>query len=762
MTEEQKILYGFGETQKIVAIQQISSKEMRLYIRNGEQINFIDKRFYPFFFAVDEKLLPSFESKYWKKRLTGNEYYKYIFAFETWLDMNKAIRLIAKNLNKTISSRPKFEEVYVIYEPITQFLIQTGETLFKGMNYEDLRILFVKSLAIIEKQSEFHSKYFDQIFAISLADNQGWKTTIHQKPKSIKEKDLLIQFLKIVQEKNPDLIIGYNLFEELAYLFSRFRTYDLPFTIGRDKTEPLIDTENKIKAGEHKVPNVLISGRHVIDLLPLISYSRTILRETENYSLPVVAKFFGIENPNMIIIPEAKIPFYADNSPKELIDKVEVENDIVIKLSNQIIPQYFYQTQFIPMNFIQVINSGVANKIELLLVREYLRKRHSLPKSESRKPLTGGYTDVFYRGLFENIIYADVESLYPSIIIQNKIYPKKDVLKVFLKLITILTKERLRLKRKKEETENSELKLHYETMQNAYKVLINSFYGYLGFSEGLFNDFEKANEVTRNGQQILKHLINEFQKRDCIVIEVDTDGLYVSTQKNLDELEERKLVEEVNRTLPENINLTFGGRFKRMLSYKKKNYALLGYDNKLIIKGSALISKSFENYALEFLRKCIELILTDKLNLIPKIYRELISNIIEHKIDIKDLAKTEILKDSAQDYIEAVKSGRRQKSAAYELALKYYGERFQPGLKISYYIKGSEPDVRIFENCELIDFYNPKHPDYNVSYYIRKLDEYISRFEVFFKKEDFLLLFPKEGNINFEINPKVVNTIVKE
>lgn len=762
MTEEQKILYGFGETKNIVAIQQVSSKEMRLYIRNGAQINFLDRRFYPFFFANDENLLPSFENKYWKKRLTGNEYYKYIFAFETWLDMNKALRLIAKNLNKPVSARPKFEEVYVIYDPVTQFLIQTGETLFKGMNYEELNIIYVKSLSIIEKQSEFHSKYFDQVFAISLADNHGWKTTIFQKPKTIKEKDLLIQFLKIFQEKNPDIIIGYNLFDELAYLFTRFQIYDIPFAIGRDNTEPLVDTENKIKAGENKVPNVLISGRHVIDLLPLISHSRTILREIDNYSLPVIAKYFGIEYSSKNIISDSKIPFFADNSPKELIDKVEAEINIIIQLSNHLIPQYFYQAQFIPMNFIQVINSGVANKIELLLVREYLRKRHSIPKAEPRKPLTGGYTDVFYRGLFENIIYADVESLYPSIIIQNKIYPRKDILKIFLKLITILTKERLRLKRKKEETENFELKLHYETMQTAYKNLINSFYGYLGFPDGIFNDFEKANEVTKIGQQILKHLINEFQKRDFIVIEVDTDGLYVSTQKSLNELEERKIVEEISQTLPEHINLSFGGRFKRMLSYKKKNYALLGYDNKLIIKGSALISKSFENYALEFLSKCIEFILTDKLNLIPKLYRELISNIIDHKIDIKDLAKTEILKDSAQDYIEAVKSGRRQKSAAYELALKYYGERFQPGLKISYYIKGNDPDVRIFENCELIEFYNPKIPDYNVPYYIRKLDEYISRFEVFFKKEDFLLLFPREGNINFEINPKVINTIVKE
>ncbi len=359
-------------------------------------------------------------------------------------------------------------------------------------------------------------------------------------------------------------------------------------------------SKTKLKIGEKRVASVLISGRHTIDLLQILSYSRTILREIEDYSLKSISKYFGINYPENAFVDDSKIPFYADHQPEKLFTKVDAENDIIVQLSNHLLPQNFYQTQFVPMDFTQVINSGVSSKIELMMVREYLRKRHSLPESKSRTPISGGYTDVFYSGLFENVIYADVESLYPSIIIHNKIYPEADKLKVFLKLVTILTKERLRLKRLKEDTGDPYLKMHYDTMQNSYKILINSFYGYLGFQEGIFNDYDKANEVTIKGQQILKKLINEFQKRGCIVIEVDTDGLYVSPQKELSEEEERKLVEDVNNSIPADINLSFGGRFKRMLSYKKKNYALLTYDNKLIIKGSALISKSFENFCFEF------------------------------------------------------------------------------------------------------------------------------------------------------------------
>ncbi|MCX8056363.1 MAG: hypothetical protein N3F03_01980 [Ignavibacteria bacterium] len=762
MTEEEKIVYGFGETTRIVAIQQISSKEMRLYTRIDNKVNHIERKFYPFFFAINDKILPTFDGKFWKKKLTGNEYYQYIFAFETWSDMYKALRLIAKNLKREFIPRQKMDEIYIIYEPITQFLLQTGETLFKGMNYEELKIIYLKVLPIIEKDGRYHSKYFDQVFAISISDNEGWSNVLYQKSKSIKEKDLLQHLVEIIQKKNPDLIIGYNLFEELIYLNTRYKVYNLPFAIGRDGSEPLFEMVNKPNLNEKKVHTVLISGRHTIDLLSYISQSRTILRDVENYSIPVISKYFGIKYPQESVIDESKIPLYADVDQKKLIDKIVAENEVISKLSDIIIPQYFYQSQFVPMDFVQAINSGVASKIELMMVREYLRKRHSLPKANPRQSILGGYTEIFYRGLFDNVIYADVESLYPSIIIQNKIYPDKDKLKVFLKLVTILTKERIRLKRLKEDTGDPYLKMHYDRMQNAYKILINSFYGYLGFAEGIFNDYKKANEVTLRGQQILKQLINEFQKRNCTVIEVDTDGLFVSPQNVLNEEEEKKLVEEINNTLPETINLSFGGRYKRMLSYKKKNYALLDYDNRLIIKGSALISRGFENYALNFLRQCIELIITDKTNLIPKIYRELVNDIINMKIDIKDLAKTEILRDTYQEYIEAVATGKRQRSAPYELAIKYYDKQFSPGMKITYYITGNDPNPKLFEQCELIDFYNPKNPNLNINYYLRKLEEYVSRFEVFFTKEDFELLFPKESNFTFEIKPKVINTPVKE
>jgi len=44
------------------------------------------------------------------------------------------------------------------------------------------------------------------------------------------------------------------------------------------------------------------------------------------------------------------------------------------------------------------------------------------------------------------------------------------------------------------------------------------------------------------------------------------------------------------------ITVAMDGRNRKILSYKKKNYALLGYDNKVRIKGSSLVSRSMEQF----------------------------------------------------------------------------------------------------------------------------------------------------------------------
>lgn len=761
MTEDEKILYGFGDTKKIVAVQQISSHLMRLYLRENDSIRYVDKKFFPFFFSAVDISLDHLKIKYWKKKLSGSGKYNLVYAFETWTDLIKAVKEFAKQLKYDKVHFSEITEIYSRFEPITQFLIQSGETLFKGMNYDDLKILRIKILKYSERFPFSSHQFKNQVFGILVSDNSGNLKQIFQKPKSMTEKDILLKFLALVNDYDPDFIVGYNLCNELSYLHSRYNFYEVDFKIGRDGSEPFMELNNQFRVGEKVISDIYVAGRQIVDLLQIISFHDSYRREIDDYSLSSVARHYMIETSEFSDVLDKKTRKHLNfNNLSEVINYFTHEFQLMRNLEELLIPTYFYQAQFIPMNFNQIIRSGVSLKIELMFVREYLRKRHSLPASQKVREISGGYSDIFYRGVFENVFHADVESLYPSIIISNNIYPKSDELKVFLRLINLLKNERLKYKRLKESATDLKTQSKYNSMQQAFKILINSFYGYLGYYRGLFNDYDKANEVTIKGQQLLHRLIEEFKKRDCIVIEVDTDGLYVSPLKKLSEEDEKKLVEEINQAIPEGINLSFSGRYNKMLSYKKKNYALLTYDNKIIIKGSALISKSFENYALKFIHQCIKCILQDELETIPEIYRKLREDIINLKIDIRDLAKTEVLNNTYEEYEETVNSGRRLRNAAYELAKKYYGDKFYPGMKISYYITGDDPNVKIFENCELAENYNPNFPDVNTKYYLKKLEEYVSRFEVFFTEEDFHSLFPTEGMLNFKTRPMIINKLI--
>ena len=94
------------------------------------------------------------------------------------------------------------------------------------------------------------------------------------------------------------------------------------------------------------------------------------------------------------------------------------------------------------------------------------------------------------------------------------------------------------------------------------------------------------------------------------VIEVDTDGvLFMPPDTVRSEAEERAFVQRLHTGLPPGIRLGYEGRFRKMLSYKMKNYALLTYDGKLHSKGSALVSRSTEPFGKRFMLAVIALLL---------------------------------------------------------------------------------------------------------------------------------------------------------
>ena len=336
----------------------------------------------------------------------------------------------------------------------------------------------------------------------------------------------------------------------------------------------------------------------------------------------------------------------------------------------------------------------------------------------------GGYTDIFFTGVARNVWHCDVASLYPSIMLQFDCFPATDESQIFRHLLTDLRNFRLEAKARMRAERDPARQHHLSALQNTFKILLNSFYGYLGFAQGHFADFDAAARVTQIGRDLLKKMIDWLNARGAQVIEVDTDGIYFVPPEKIDIGELQK---DLAKELPAGIDVEIDEQFDAMLSYKAKNYALLTKDGEMIIKGGALKSRGLEKFQRVFLEEMLKMIMQGKPEAIADLRNEFETKIRNREWHIDMLMKTDTLQDSLDKYRAKIAGSARNRAAAYELALAS-GRNYKPGDQISYYIKATPKKVPAYEAAKLASDFDPQNRDENVDYYVAKLDDLTKKF----------------------------------
>ncbi|MEK9139155.1 MAG: DNA polymerase domain-containing protein [Bacteroidota bacterium] len=760
------LLHGHNTDERIVAVQQLDDSTMRVYFREGDSTSSKDERFYPFLFLSETTFLDGFRQKHWVKRLEGNAFFRYLCAFEEWSTMWDAIRHMMEHYNvhalTKVENYNQLEFIHLYTDPVTQYLLQSGCTLFKGMKFEELHRLQLDIETYTSPRYRFSnaSRREDRIILIGLADNRGWEHLISGK--KLSEKQMLTELVRIINEKDPDVIEGHNIFNfDIPYILKRCEQLDVAFGIGRDGSTPKsfdIRMAFAERSSEYSIAE--IAGRHVIDTRMLVQNHDVSKRDMDSYGLKYAARYFGLSSPNRMYIDGDKISWHWDHDVQPLLDYALDDVRETYKLSEHLSGSSFYLAQMVPFNYGAVVRSGSATKIESMMVRAYLHDKHSIPRPMQGTQTTGGYTDIFVVGVVGPVLHVDVESLYPSIMISKRISPASDVRSVFRTLLQNLTALRLETKRKMRDAVEAQERSRLDAAQSSLKILINSFYGYLGYSRGLFNDFAAADLVTTTGQEILRQMISSIQSAQGKVIEVDTDGIFFTPAETIrGEEAEQEFVARLASEMPEGITIALDGRYKRMLSYKKKNYALLGHDDRVKVKGSSLTSRSMERFGRNYIMQCIGCLLNDDIQGLHTLYSELHRAIVEQKLDVRDFSKVEALRDPLEQYKLEVEAGRRNRSAPYEIALAG-GKYFRPGDRIAYYVIGRDPNPRTFENCRPAEEWDPNFPDQNVPYYLKRLDEFSEKFEPFFLPQDFRSVFSADDLFTF--SPEGIRTLTQD
>ncbi len=725
---DNRLLFGRAGIAGLVSFE-AADDTVRVYSRSAAAPT--SEPFRPFLLLADPDLLKGFTGEAGIVALEGDGAYRWLADFPSWGQCLKArdhCQRLSGRAAGAADSPYRF-----LSDPVHQYLLRSGRTSFLGMAFEDLRRMAIDIEVTTAAGFEFPNaaRESDRIIAIAIADSGGLTTVLSGA--EMAEADLLRECGRIIGERDPDVIEGHNIFRfDLEYMEARARRLKVPLRWGRDGS-PLGGRPSRMQVAERTIGyrRYHVEGRHIVDTWILAQLYDVGARDLESYGLKDVARHFGIAAPERTYLPPEEIPRIFREDPARLMAYARDDVIETLALSGILSPPYFIQAQALPTSYESVVLRGNATKIDALLMREYLHAGRAVPAPSAGKAVAGGYTAVLLTGVARRVLHVDVTSLYPSLMLARRIAPAADTLGVFLKLLGDLRQYRVAAKRlAREAAEPAERKMA-GALQQTFKIFINSFYGYLAFSQGHWNDFEAANQVTGHGRELVQGLVARLDDLRAAVIEVDTDGIYFVAP---DDASEEALLAALEDVLTPEIQLELDGRFEAMLSYKMKNYVLLDARGKLLIKGSGLRSRGIELFQRLWLEEMFRLLLTSRREDIPALVKRWREDFEARRVPLKHFMKTETLQESSTGYQDKIRGGRRNVSAAYELALRS-ARPYQPGDQVSYYVTGERKRIKVNEAAKLAAEWDPAAPDENTAYYVSKLEELYEKFRLLIEQD---------------------------
>jgi len=616
-------LYGRDRTPRVVAVEvdtRASVATLLIRAKNGD-LETRQEPFRPWLAMKDDRPLPDVAEQ---TLLDGNGY-AHLVRFASYDAYQEARRILRDERRDHLSYG----------SPVKMFLIASGITLFKGMAFPDVRRMQID----IETTSLSPQAPEAEIFLIVCSDNQGNEAVL-----TGDERQMLLDLNELVREWDPDVLEGHNFYAfDLPWMRARAKALNVPLPWGRDGSEIGVGQERNCAIGANTRPFTphYIWGRHVIDTLLATQRFDVSRGEISSYGLKECAIHYHIAEPDRVYLDRADIQRLYEEDPERVRQYALGDVRETRRLAEIVCPTEFYQAQMVPDSYQSVAVTGSGEKINSIFVRAYLQEGHAVARQQAPQPYGGGYTEMRVAGLLKNIVKADVESLYPSIMLSRQVTSASDTLNLFLPLLEELKKRRLQAKKKAKDAPDGRRSAYWDGLQNSYKLLINSFYGYLG-APFYFNDYAAAAKVTAIGQEIVKQIADELEKADARVIEIDTDGVYFQPPQGVEGLKaEETFVEKIGRTLPDGIHLAFDGRYAEMLSLKAKNYVLVSYEGKKTFKGSSLRSRADERFGRRFLSQGVDLLVAEDAQGLSKLYRELLEKIEKRELGIEEIARRE-------------------------------------------------------------------------------------------------------------------------
>ncbi len=680
------------------------------------------------------------------RELRGPGALRYHVSAEHYATLSHAVLFGAsQRLGQRVSHlRELGGETVFTLPPEEQYLVATGRTYFRDLPFDALRRLQ------FDLETTGLDAEHDRIFMIAVRLPDGHCTLLEaQGDNDAAEADLIRRLMDTVLAADPDVIENHNLHGfDLPFLDTRARRCGVRLTLGR-----IPGSGMKQRAAQRGAPGIsdkkrrvrfVAPGREFIDTLDAVRRYDFSARELPGHGLKVVARHLGISGPERELIRGDQIYATYRRDPERVRRYATADVVEVAALARMLGGAAFALAQMAPRRYERLADAGAATGvIDPLLVRAYMRAGMALPAHMEGDGTThtGAALHLFATGVASRVVKADVASLYPSLMRAFRIGPARDHLGAMLALVDRLVETRLAAKASARAAPAASAERHrHEAMSAAMKLVVNSAYGYLAAGGGLtrFADVHAANEVTRRGRETLNQMCGALRDRGVTLIEADTDGVYCSVPESWTEVDERRVVADVATLLPPLVQLELEGRYAAMLSHMPKNYALLGYDGTLVLRGVAFRSSRAEPYGEAFLRRAIRSLLHGDVPGVRDAYLESVRAVQERRLPTLEVSSRVRLTKSPARYLET-RASRRE--FPYEAMLATNRTSWRVGDRVRVYRTQSGAGGVVSEyDGEAVQAHDAR--DYDIDHYTRLLrTTFAVRLESALSAADFATVF---------------------
>ncbi|MCD6461767.1 MAG: hypothetical protein J7L61_03395, partial [Thermoplasmata archaeon] len=510
------------------------------------------------------------------------------------------------------------------------------------------------------------------------------------------EREILEGFVSLVLRLDPDIITGYNIDNyDLPHLEKRCEVHGLSLGIGRDGSTPA------------RVNNQFwrVKGRVVADAWWNAKVYLRPKKETLNHLA-------------MLLLGEEKLDVDRRKMDEEWAGNPERVKEYCLKdaeLALGILDKIgavernldLASVSMLPLD--DVLNGRTSVMIDSILIRAADERGIGVPMNRygrGGKRIEGGYVHAIKPGLYDWVCVLDFKSMYPSIIISNNIcmttlspqgtiespsgarFLAPEVKKGLVpSLLEELMERREEAKARMKNASTEEERWYYDGLQNAIKVLMNSFYGVFASSFYRFTNKDIGSAITSFARSNVKSIIASLEDEGIRVIYGDTDSVFF--QSPIGELEGAVAFgqEVAEKFSKRGMVLEFEKLLNPLFSHgKKKRYAgkVVWPEEDIIIRGYEIRRTDSFDFQSEALMEVFQRIFERDTEGAVSRARELVEMTRRGEVPVEKL----VISRTCRDF-RAYKDPDTQATVQTAKKLKERGYEFTPGMKVSWIVVDS-------------------------------------------------------------------------